>query len=595
MTLRMIPLLTFLLTVTVTLSAATGCTGADPLQCFAVAENTVAGTRTGDHTATQDAGGAVEVLVEQDAAIGPPPKRADLLEHRWQFDVAAGGSYRFFVRASRLDAGGDGDNFSFAFSRDGGQSWTAMLTVNSETLSLYSYDFAAGVAGSLLVRAVDTDRTAGRKNHATLNVDHMYVEIASGTPPPPPPPSGPQITGYYTSWSLYAREYYVNEHQPGVDHIPAEKLTRINYAFANLLPDGSVVLGDEFADTGKIFGNEPPGAAYKGNFQQLNILKSQYPHIKTLISVGGWTWSNHFSDVFADQVKRQHFCDSLLNFVMSYGFDGADLDWEYPGDPGEGDNSYRPGIDKDNYVTTLAACRPMFVSAGKMLTIANSCNPRLYEEEMNLAGMVPYLDGINLMAYDLHGPWDSRTGHHSQLALNPGDSGEPRFTLSACAEGHIAAGVPPSLISAGVPAYGRSYAKVTNAAGGNPAILGLFQAFSGVPAGTWDGGQAGTTGVFDYQDIVLNILPKGAYAYDTAAEVPTVTWQISRKQGLGFLSYDDTKSVCGKAAYARGKGLGGLMLWELSGDIENHPGSLVNAMYCGLNPAAEGCATVCGQ
>src|SRR5262249_35908356 len=150
-------------------------------------------------------------------------------------------------------------------------------------------------------------------------IDQLYVQL---TPAPPPPPTAARLIGYFTSWSIYARNYFVS-------NIPASQVTHINYAFANLQPDGQVVRGDPGADA--------------ANFPQLQALKSQYPGLKPLISVGGWTWSNHFSDVFANATTRQTFCTSLLNFVNQYGFDGADLDWEFPGSPGEGDNSYRPG------------------------------------------------------------------------------------------------------------------------------------------------------------------------------------------------------------------------------------------------------------
>lgn len=562
---------------------------------YATGESTTAGTVAGgDYWSTQDAGGQVETLVEQDATIGPPPKRADLLEHTWTFSgVPDCVAYKFTLTAWRQDAGGDGDNFSFAYSTDGGLSWRTMMIVDSDSESLYEHEFQATPGGTLLVRAVDTDRTGGRKYHATLYVDQMYFEGLSSGPEPDPGVSAKRIIGYYTSWSIYAREYYINEHEPGADHIPAGKVTHINYAFANLAPDGTVVLGDEFADVGKIFGNEPPGALYKGNFMQLNILKNRYAHIRTFISVGGWTWSDHFSDVFADQAKRGTFCSSLLDFVARYGFDGADIDWEYPGDPGEGDNSYRPGFDKVNFVAALAQCRPDFDAAGKMLSVATPCNPQLYTDELDLAGMMPYLDWVNPMSYDLHGPWDALTGHHSQLYENAGDPFADGLTLSACVQGHITEGVPPEKINAGVPSYGRAYANVSQQPGGNPSIRGLFQPFSGVPKGTWDGGRWGTTGVCDYEDIVLNILPKGSPDFDAAAKVPTLTWNLGKKQGMGFLSYDNTQSVCQKAQFAIDNGLGGLMFWEFSADIENDQRSLILAMYCGLNPGAEACASVC--
>lgn len=574
-----------------------GCTGAGPIVCTATGESTAAGmVVSGSYVDTTTPDG-FELIEEHDAAVGPPPKRTDLLEHTWQFSVAAGASFKFTATAYRIDAGGDGDDFAFSYSRDGGQTWSGMFTVAGDSPAGYEYNMPGNAAGPLLVRAVDIGRTGGRNNHAGLYVAYLAVIVSSDPPPPPNPEPGvsaKRIIGYYTSWSVYVRDYFVNEHEPGVDHIPAGKVTHINYAFANLLPDGTVVVGDEFADVNKIFGNEPPNAPYKGNFQQLNILKSRRPHIKTLISVGGWTWSDHFSDVFAVQSTREHFCDSLLGFVQQYGFDGADIDWEFPGDPGEGDNSFRPGLDAANFVSGLQYCRPLFDAADKLLTVATPCDPRLFGEELDLAAMMPYLDWVNLLSYDLHGAWDPFTGHQSQLYQHASPP-IPQFSQSACVQGHIASGVAPEDITLGVPVYGRGYANVAGGAGGNPAVPGLFQSFSGVPKGTWDGGKWGVTGIYDYEDIVLNILPGGNRTFDGTAKVPSIVWSLGRKQGNGFMSYDDVESVCEKANYADGAGLGGLMFWEFSGDIENHPRSLVNAMYCGLNPSFEGCAEVCEE
>jgi GH18 family chitinase len=586
--------------------AAADCTSVVPVQCFAISEMTEAGSVTGGSFVDTDAkDGTFESFSEQDATIGPPPKRADLLQHTWTIEVPSGNSYSFTVEAYRVDAGGEGDDIRFLYSADGGQTWAAMVTVNGDSLAAYTYDFTSDVEGAVLVRAEDADRGQGNKTHASLHVDALYIGVSNAEPPPPPSISERNVIGYYTSWSIYDRDYFVNEHDPGVDHIPADKLTHINYAFANTAQDGTILIGDAFADINKAFGNEPAGVPYKGNFQQLQILKQNNPHIKTLISVVAGSLKNHFSDIMANDPfpsSRQTFCDSLLDFVTTYGFDGADIDWEYPGDIGEGDNSFRDGgEDARNFVETLALCKSLFEPEGKLLTVATPCNPALYEYygkggELDLAGMEPHVHWVNLLSYDLHGAFDPVTGHHSQLYLNDDDpnAGDPigsRFTQDACVAGHIVEGMPAEKIHLGVPFYGRSYARVQEAVDGG--ILGLFQPFDGVPKGTWDGGRWGTSGVFDYEDIVLNILPGATPAYDTISEVPTLTWALGRKKGRGFMSYDDRTSVCNKASYADDNNLAGMMLWELSGDIEDHQDSLVKAMFCGLNPAAADCAGVC--
>ena len=100
------------------------------------------------------------------------------------------------------------------------------------------------------------------------------------------------IVGYYTSWSVYVRDYHVPD-------IPADKINYINYAFANIDHEaGTIMLGDTYADIDKWYpGDSWDPDSLRGSFHQLQILKAANPHIKTLISVGGWTWSTYFSDI----------------------------------------------------------------------------------------------------------------------------------------------------------------------------------------------------------------------------------------------------------------------------------------------------------
>jgi chitinase len=63
-------------------------------------------------------------------------------------------------------------------------------------------------------------------------------------------------------------------------------------------------------------------------------LKQQHPQFKVVISVGGWDWSNRFSNVAASAPARANFIASTLKAMRKYGLDGVDLDWEYPGEAG---------------------------------------------------------------------------------------------------------------------------------------------------------------------------------------------------------------------------------------------------------------------
>lgn len=103
----------------------------------------------------------------------------------------------------------------------------------------------------------------------------------------------PIIVAYYTAWSIYSRGYFVQD-------IPAEKITHINYAFAKIGEDGCIALGDPWGDVDKPFNDDRWDQPLRGNFHQLLQLKTKYPHLRTLISVGGWVKAlRHFASLFS--------------------------------------------------------------------------------------------------------------------------------------------------------------------------------------------------------------------------------------------------------------------------------------------------------
>ena len=99
-----------------------------------------------------------------------------------------------------------------------------------------------------------------------------------------------KMVGYYAAWDIYGTRYFVNR-------IPADRLTHINYAFFNISPEGECLLGDAVADTQYAYPGDTPDAELRGNFHQLHLLRDADPHLKILMSIGGWSQSVRFSDV----------------------------------------------------------------------------------------------------------------------------------------------------------------------------------------------------------------------------------------------------------------------------------------------------------
>jgi len=371
------------------------------------------------------------------------------------------------------------------------------------------------------------------------------------------------VIGYYPGWGIYGRGFEIAD-------LPGGKLTHVNYAFANIV-GGQCVLGDPWADVERHLPGDPwsgPGsdAPYFGNFRQLDLLQEQHPGLQTLISVGGWTWSGNFSDAALTPASRALFATSCADFMETYGFDGIDIDWEYPGGGGLASNTTRPE-DPENFTLLLQALRSELdargVAAGRhyLLTIAAPAGldkiAKLEVEQIH-----PLLDFINVMTYDMNGAWSPVSNFNAPLYASPGDpTSTPGVNADAALQNYLGRGVPPGKLVMGIPFYGRGVQGVADVNGG------LFQSFTSVPFGTWDDGASGATGMFDYADIATNYLNQpGVDAYrDTDAGVP---WLHDPASGL-FLSYDDPASLALKKQYVLDNGLGGVMIWEMSNDLDD--------------------------
>lgn len=375
---------------------------------------------------------------------------------------------------------------------------------------------------------------------------------------PTPPPAGQRIIGYFTAWSVYGRDYHVPD-------IPADSLTHINYAFANISADGRCALGDPYADIDKFYdGDSWDAGALRGSFHQLLLLKAAHPHVRTLISVGGWTWSGRFSDVAATPAARQSFAASCVEFMTRYGFDGIDLDWEYPVSGGLDSNTTRPE-DRANYTLLLRELRSQLDARGAadeahyLLTIAAPAGPATMPN-LEMAAIGDTVDWINLMTYDFHGGWDTRTGFNAPLYPASSDPDDHRLNADSAVQSYLDAGVPPTKLVLGVPFYGRGWSGV------GATNDGLYQGATGLPTGTWE------AGVFDYQDLVQNYLPSYGRHFDAETRVP---WLYDPSTRI-MISYDDPESLAIKAGYVADHGLGGVMFWELSGDDDAD--SLIHAL-----------------
>lgn len=396
-----------------------------------------------------------------------------------------------------------------------------------------------------------------------------------------------RVTGYFTQWGIYNTKYFVKNLETSGS---ASKLTHLVYAFGNVRNNKCElgVLkatdpntgegGDAYADYTRTHTAAESvdgvadvwGAPLRGNWNQVKKLKARYPGMKVLISLGGWTWSRGFASA-ARPENRSAFVASCIDayirgnlpvFDNAGGagaaagvFDGFDIDWEYPAACGLTCGGTE---DTANYTALLAEFRRQLdaIRPGLELTVAVGAGidkirvtrPDLYH---------PYVDAINVMTYDFHGGWESRTNFHSGLFAGTGDpsTGDGALYNSHDAiQAFLDRGVPAQKLHIGVASYGRGWTGV------GASNNGLYQA--GTPApGTLE------AGVERYAVLKTLAWPRYVDAGSKAA------WIYN---GSTFWSFDDPLTIADKVAYARVQGLGGAFLWDFSGD--DAQGSLLTAL-----------------
>ncbi|EFY85189.1 Endochitinase 1 [Metarhizium acridum] len=349
---------------------------------------------------------------------------------------------------------------------------------------------------------------------------------------------------YFTNWGIYGRNY-----QPA--DLPASQISHVLYSFLNLSANGTVYSGDTWADIDKHYPNDSwndVGNNVYGCAKQLFLLKKANRKMKTMLSIGGWTWSTNFPAAASTAATRSNFAKSAVTIMKDWGFDGIDVDWEYPADD----------TQATNMVLLLQAVRDeLDAYAAKFapgyhfqLSIAAPAGATNYNK-LHLADLGKVLDYINLMAYDFSGSWSNSSAHNANLYANPSNLNATPFNTDDAVNDYIKGGVPASKIVLGMPIYGKSFQK-TN---------GIGKPFSGIGDGSWE------NGVWDYKvlpkagaRVIYDDVAKGYYSYD------------NRTQEL--ISYDTPDITKEKVTYLKSKGLGGSMFWEASADRKG-PDSLI--------------------
>jgi GH18 family chitinase len=367
--------------------------------------------------------------------------------------------------------------------------------------------------------------------------------------------TGPKrIVAYFPNWTQNRKGSSGTGCEYAVEDVDPALLTHAIFAFAKI--DAGK---DRSKPKFKMASYNPEwDLGPKGQYVKFNALKQKNPQLKTSIAVGGWTFNEKkekpdedtswiFSAMADSEKGRAEYIQDAIAFAREHGFDGVDIDWEYPGHAQRGG---RPQ-DTQNFTKFLAEFRAAIVEEAKksgkeplLLTAALPAGAQAMSS-IELDKIHESLDWINLMTYDFAGPWDGRTGVNAPYR-------ETGLGVQASVSVYQNFGVPLNKVVLGLATYGRSFANVEKGEVDAPS--------KGSGPGLRCTQAEGLAGYFEVMELIKSGKYKAGwdeksstpFAYDAAAKV--------------FITYDDEKSITKKVEFIREKDLAGAMFWSLDTD-----------------------------
>jgi chitinase len=313
----------------------------------------------------------------------------------------------------------------------------------------------------------------------------------------------------------------------GVEDAPAEKLTHIIYSFLHLR--GNVLALDTPRDSAAI--------------ASLVSLKKRNPDLKVMLSLGGWGGCAPCSGVFATSGGRKEFAGSALRVLSDTHTDGLDIDWEYPAFEGYPGHRYAPE-DRHNFTLLMKELRDA-LGAGYELSFAAGGFTDCILASIEWKEVMPYVDRVNVMTYDLVNASRTVTGHQTPLFSSPMQRESTDNALRIL----DSLGVEAKKVVIGSAFYARVWGGVRD------TNNGLFQPGRFVR-------------FVPYRDLDGFFRQNGGFRgfWDSTSQAP---FSYSAEKGL-FATYDNRGSVTLKTDYAARRRLGGIMFWELTGDMPSH-------------------------
>lgn len=316
--------------------------------------------------------------------------------------------------------------------------------------------------------------------------------------------AGKVVVGYYPSWNRTLLPHTA---------IQYVHVTHLFHAFIAPTNDGGIEV--------------PAGYLYP------ELIQSAHAHgVKVLPSLGGWgDYSARFSPMTADTAARRRFVQQLTAFLLANGYDGADLDYEYP----------KNAADRSNFRSLISELRTAFTAVNPplLLTMAGP-STNWSGQWFDFAGMKDDFDLIGIMTYDYYGSWTSKAGPNSAVYGNWAANTEGWMDYSVDYYS-LTRGIPKEKLLVGIPFYGWQFS-----------------------ASTMYGTSTGASQL-TYSSIAPKLSQGWVRSWDATGLVPYMV----NGTGTLVISYDDTVSVAAKCSYLISKGVAGTIIWALGQDLVN--------------------------
>ncbi|WP_166921944.1 glycoside hydrolase family 18 protein [Flavobacterium poyangense] len=330
------------------------------------------------------------------------------------------------------------------------------------------------------------------------------------------------IIAYYTG-----DDKLINEYEVG-------KLNQIIFSFCHLKDD-------------KLSVDSPKDST---TIKHLVSLKAKNPQLKILLSLGGWGGCEPCSGAFSTAEGRSVFAKSVKEVSDYFKVDGLDLDWEYPAIEGLPGHLYQPA-DKTNFTELIKILRS---TLGKKydLSFAAGGFQKYLDESVEWKKVMPLVNRVNIMSYDLVNGYSKVTGHHTPLySTNPKEESTDRAV-----EYLLKLGIPAEKLVIGGAFYTRIWNNVEN------VNNGLYQSgvhIEGVP----------------FRNYASTFTEANGWKYFWDDKAKAAYWYNEKQKT--FATGDNIASIKAKTEYAKAKKLGGIMFWELPLDTTRD--GLVKTIY----------------